>query len=423
MKKLEWKTVKRRVNSLVGYEKNPRSITDEQLEVLSKSLDKFNIVELPAIDADGTIVAGNQRIKALQLLGRANEEIEVRIPNRKLTEKEFKQYLLTSNKSGGTWDIEALKELDIDLLLTAGFSEVELADLWDDVLDVEDDDYDIEKEIERAKKTTIKLGDQFALGPHRLYCADATDKKAVQAFMGKVRAHAVNTDMPFNLGLDYNTGMGGKSSYGGTINDKKPDREYRAFVRALIESARSVVHEDAHIFFWCDEKYIGMLQELYREIGIDVKRLCLWIKGNQNPTPKIAFNKVVEYCLYGTVGQPYLSERIKNLNEVLNKEIGTGNRLIDDVLDLLQIWLVKRLAGSEYEHPAQKPPTLHEKFLRRCTRPGDVVLDLCAGSGSVMLACEQMKRVAYSVEIEPIFCQLIINRYEASTGNKAKKLN
>ena len=102
----------------------------------------------------------------------------------------------------------------------------------------------------------------------------------------------------------------------------------------------------------------------------------------------------------------------------------TGNRLTEDILDQLNIWLVKRLAGSEYEHPTQKPPTLHEKALRRCTRPGDIVLDLTAGSGSILSACEQLKRTAYLCEMEPIFCQLIINRFkQLSPNEKITKLN
>ena len=107
----------------------------------------------------------------------------------------------------------------------------------------------------------------------------------------------------------------------------------------------------------------------------------------------------------------------------MNKEVATGNRLIDDIMDLFNIWLIKRLAGNEYQHPTQKPPTLYEKSLRRCSKPGDIILDLCAGSGSLMVACEQLKRTAYLVEIEPIFCQLIVNRYEKLTNTKVKKIN
>lgn len=422
MKKLNWRTEMRKINDLVLFEENPRTITEHQMEILKRSLKKFNLVELPAIDSDGTILAGNQRIRALQLLGRGEEEIPIRTPNRKLSKKEAEEYLLTSNRSGGTWNYEILKSFDMDLLIDVGFEESDLS-VFDDLLETEDDQFDVEKEIEEAKKTNIKTGDIFALGQHRLTCNDSTNPNVVKELLGKKRVDLINTDIPYNIGLSYNSGIGGKKNYGGTINDKKTDREYKEFVKKIIQNGLSVTKKDCHIFFWSDEKYIGMIQELYKEVGIDYKRLCMWLKDNQNPTPQIAFNKVVELCSYGVIGKPYLSDKIKNLNEVLNKEVATGNRLIDDILDLLNIWMVKRLPGNEMEHPTQKPPTLYEKSLRRCTKPGDLVLDLTAGSGTVMVACEQLKRTAYLVEIEPVFCQLIINRYEKISNNKAKKLN
>jgi DNA modification methylase len=166
-----------------------------------------------------------------------------------------------------------------------------------------------------------------------------------------------------------------------------------------------------------------MMQEIYKTLNIDFKRLCLWAKGSHNPTPQIAFNRAVELCMYGVKGAPFLSDKIKNLTEFQNKEIGTGNRLIDDILDIFQIWLVKRLPGNEYLHPTMKPPTLYEKSLRRCSKPGDKILDLCGGSGSLLVACECLKRRAYIAECEPVFCQLIINRFKQISNEKITKLN
>jgi len=423
MTKLKWHNEKRKVNELVPYEKNPRRISPEQLENLKKSLKKFNLVEIPAIDADNKVIAGHQRLMILKLLGRGEEEIDVRVPNRKLTQKEFEQYLLISNRVTGEWDLEKLRDFDIELLMNVGFDDSDLSDIWDQVLEVENDEFNIEKEIKKAKETEIKLGDMFALGRHKLLCSDSTNPNTVKTLFGKTRADVINVDVPYNIGLSYDSGIGGKQNYGGKTNDKKTDEDYRLFVKSIIGNGLSVAKEDCHAFIWCDEKYVGMLEELYKEAGLDQKRLCMWLKDNQNPTPQVAFNKVTEFCLYGTRGKPYLSDKVKNLNEVLNKEVTTGGRLIDDIMDLFNIWLVKRLAGNEYLHPTQKPPTLYEKSLRRCSKPGDVILDLCAGSGSLMVASEQLKRMAYLVEIEPIFCQLIINRYEQLTKTRVKKLN
>jgi DNA modification methylase len=420
---LVWRTEKRLVKSLLPYEKNPRTISEKQIEDLKKSLKKFNLVEIPAVTPDGRIIAGHQRIKVLQLLGRGDEKIDVRVPNRKLTEKEYEQYLLTSNAVTADWDYEKLKSFDLDLLLDIGFSEEDLSAIWDDHLEIENDDFNIEKALNELKEPKTKPGDIYQLGIHRLICGDTTDPEALRKLFGKEHARIIFSDPIYNISLDYNAGLGGNQSYGGKTNDHKTDVEYRDLLKRSLENALSVSEPDTHVFYWCDETYIGLIQDIYRELGIENKRVCLWIKNAQNPTPKVAFNKCYEPCVYGVRGKPHLSKGDQSLNEVLNKEVGTGNRLIDDILDLMDIWLVKRLSGNEYEHPTSKPPTLYQKAIRRCTKPGDIILDGFGGSGSSLIAGEQLKRKVYLVEIEPIFCDVIIKRYETLTGNKAKKLN
>lgn len=422
--KLEWRTERRKVKDLIRYEKNPRKLSATQLDGLKRSLKKFNVAELPCINTDGTLVAGNQRVLALSLLGRGDEEIEVRVPNRTLTNEEFKDYLLTSNRSGASWDFEKLAaEFNLDELLTAGFDSFDLSNIFDDNLEVEDDVIDIEKEIKEAQTTDIKSGDMFSFGTHTLICADSTDPETVQKLVGENRIDLINIDYPYNIGVDYSAGLGGKQNYGGTTDDKKTDAEYEEFLASILTNAVSVTKQDAHIFTWLDEKYIGTMQNVFKTTGVEFKRLCLWAKNSHNPTPKIAFNRAVELCMYGVKGKPFLSDKIKNLTEFQNKEIASGNRLIDDILDIFNIWLVKRLPSSDYLHPTMKPPTLYEKSIRRCSRPGDAVLDLTAGSGSLMVACESLKRRAYLAEIEPVFCQVIINRFKKISNEKIIKLN
>ncbi len=200
------------------------------------------------------------------------------------------------------------------------------------------------------------------------------------------------------------------------------EEQYTDFLRKLIVNAKAAAKPDAHFFFWCDQNWIWRTQTLYRELGIKQQRVCWWLKGNWSMTPNVAFNKAGEAIVYGTTGKPYLAPAAVNLHEMMDKEIGSGNKMIEDVIDLFTIWIAKRLHGSEYEHPTQKNPTVHEKALRRCSKPGDIILDLTAGSGSILAACEQMKRHAYMAEIEPVFAALIIRRFEALTGLKASLL-
>ena len=412
------------INLLHPSPLNPRTWTEKATNDIKTSITRFGLTEPLIVNSCPTrknrIISGHFRWTVAKNLGL--KTVPVIYLNISSLKKE-RELLLRMNANQGAWNYELLKSFDVGMLLNVGFDDSDLSNIWDDALGVEDDDWNIEKEIQKIKKTDIKIGDRFALGRHMLSCSDGTNLDAVKALTGKIKVNMINIDVPYNIGLNYNSGIGGKKNYGGRINDNKTDKEYRSFLKSIVENGLSVSQNDCHAFVWCDEKYIGMLQQVYENAGLNQKRICIWIKGNQNPTPQIAFNKMTEFCLYGIRKKPYLSNKIRNLNEIMNKEATTGNRLIDDVMDLLNIWMVKRLAGNQYEHPTQKPVTLYEKALRRCSRPGDIILDLCAGSGSLMVACEQLKRVAYLVEIEPIFCQLIINRYEKLTKTKAKKIN
>jgi DNA modification methylase len=420
MERLKWHTVSKRVSDLIPQDVNPRIISDKQMSDLQKNLKKFNLVEIPAIDLNGKILAGHQRIKALQLLGRGEELIDVRIPNRQLSKEESERYLIASNALGGSWDFEKLKSFDLDLLVDIGFDQIDLSHLWDEELEVKDEDFDVEEEIKKIKEPKTKLGDLIYLGPHKLLCGSSADPKNLKRLFGEQKASMIYSDPPYNINLNYSKGIGGKKDYGGNVNDKRTYEEYKNFIKETLVAALGVTNINSHIFYWCDQTYIGLIQELYRELGITNKRVCLWLKNSQNPTPKIAFNKCYEPAVYGTMGKPYIALSIQNLNEVLNKEMTTGNNLFAEASDELDIWLVKRLSGQSYEHATSKPPKLHEKAIRRCTKPGDIILDSFSGSGSTIMAGEQLKRKVYAIELEPIFCDLTIRRYERLTGRKAR---
>ena len=417
MKKLTWRTEVRTVDELVPQTINPRTISDKQMSDLKKSLNKFGLAEIPAIDTDGSILAGHQRIKALQLLNRGSESIDVRIPNRKLTDAEAKQYLIGSNKLGGDWNIDALKSFDLDLLSEAGFSDIELSEFWDKDLSTEDDGFDEEKEIKTIKKTDIKSGDLLILGKHKLLCSDCTDQQAIQALFGDECTSMIYSDPPYNIKLDYDKGVGNKANYGGKVDDDKSPEQYKAFIRQTLEAALSVSTKDTHVFYWADEAWIWIFQTLYNDLRIKNRRLNIWLKNNASPTPTVAFNKVMEVCIYGTLGSPYLSKQTQNATEVMNKELGTGNQLLED---LSNVWTAKRLKSSEYEHPTSKPPSLHEKAIKRCTKPNDIILDSFAGSGSTLICAESLKRRVYSLEQNPIFCEVVRRRYEKLTGKKVE---
>lgn len=418
MTKLIWRSEKRSVKSLKAWKNNPRKITKEAFDKLKDRIKQRGFHDVIKIDKDGTVLSGNQRKKALTELG--IKEVTVLIPNRKLTLDERNKIALESNTNDGEWDFEGLKSFDMDTLTDIGFDKNELQDIWSENLEAEDDQFDVDAELKKITKPKTKLGDLIIMGGHRLYCGDSLDPSSLKKLFGKEKASMIYSDPVYNIKINYNGGIGGKQNYGGNVNDNRTDSEYKEFLRKSMVNALSVSKPDTHIFYWSDQIYIGFVQDLYRELGIENKRVCLWVKNSQNPVPSVAFNKCYEPCTYGVRGKPYITKNIQNLNEVMNKEITTGNNLLTEALDHLDLWFVKRLSGKEYEHATSKPPKLHEKAIRRCTKPGDIILDSFAGSSSTMICAEQLKRRVYAVELEPRFCDLAIKRYELLTGKKAK---
>jgi len=409
-------------STLKPAEYNPRRLTAKQEETLTKSIKKYKLLDPIVVNKfkgrENIIISGHQRLKVAEKLG--YKEVPVVFVNLSLDKE--KELNLLMNKAQGEWDFELLKQFDIEMLLDTGFDDSDLSDIWDEHLETEDDDFNTEKEIQKIKKTNIKPGDVFQLGNSFIVCGDSTNPEVIKKLMGKEQADMILSDPPFDIGLDYSKGIGKTKNYGGIVDDNKGKTKYREFIKKTIANGLSVSKKDLHCFYYCDPLSIGMIQGIYEELGITNKRVAMWIKNNQNPTPQIAFNRMYEPVVYGIVNKPYLST-IKNTSEIMNKEIENGNRTIDDILDMIDIWLVKRLPATQYEHPTEKSPTLHEKALRRCTKINDVVLDLFAGSGSTLIACEQLKRRCFTVEINPIFCQLTINRFEKYANIKAKKLN
>lgn len=192
---LEWTTQKRKVKDLLRLENNPRKITDDKKKKLERALRKFNLAEIPAINTDNTIIGGNQRVSILMDIGRGDESIDVRVPNRTLTELEVKEYAIISNTHAGEFDFDIIDEF---------FDDVDLDDIGFDLpyfeeskkgIEATEDDYDIPDEI----KTDIVLGDVFDIGQHRLMCGDSTNKEDGEKLMQNEIADMVFTDPPYSI--------------------------------------------------------------------------------------------------------------------------------------------------------------------------------------------------------------------------------
>lgn len=396
---------------------NPRKWDKKAATHLKDSIKQHGFVD-PVIvngapERENIIIGGHFRVRCAEELGiKTIPAVYINIPD---VEKE-KELNLRLNRNTGSWDLELLKSFDPGFLLDIGFDHEDLDDVWGDVLGIEDDGVSAKVEAEKSRSIHVEPGDLYELGNHRLICGDSTDPLVVKALMQEEKTSMLHCDPPYNIRLKYDRGVSTKGKYGGSEQDARSEKEYREFIATTLINGLAHTQSDAHIFYWCDQKYIGLIQSIFHEKHVRAKRVCMWIKNNFNMTPQVAFNKAYEPCVYGTIGKPYLNPLQKNIHEVLNKDVAPGNRTIDDIIDLFDIWLAKRDPSIEYEHPTQKPLTLLEKPLRRCTKVNDIILDLFGGSGTTLLACEQMKRQARLVEIDPVFCGVILDRYKRATN-------
>jgi len=151
LNKLEWHTEQRKIGDLIPWGPNPRQMTERQAADLQQSLERFNLMSIPVIDTDNTIVSGHQRMKIMQMLGRGGEIIDVRVPNRKLTDRELEEANLRENKNTGEWDLDALASFDTNLLLEVGWSNEELKDIFQ--LDTSIEEEPKEKEVDENLET------------------------------------------------------------------------------------------------------------------------------------------------------------------------------------------------------------------------------------------------------------------------------
>jgi DNA modification methylase len=411
--------VYRQITNLSPAEYNPRKHTTEQANQLKESIKRFGFID-PIIcnsakGRENIVIGGHFRLDIAKELKMV--EVPVVFVNILDLEKE-KELNVRLNKNTGEFDFEKLQHLNFDMLLDIGFDQKELDDIWN--IRLNQKEFNVEEELKKIKETKTQKGDVIEMDGCKLICGDSLLPETLQKLFGDERASMIISDPIYNISISYDKGISGKQSYGGSVDDNKTDKEYEDFLRKSMVAALAVTKDDAHVCYWSDEASIWQIQVLYRELGITNRRVCLWLKNGQSVTPQIAFSKCYEPCTYGTRGKPYITKGVNDLNEVMNNDMTTGNNLLQQAHDHLTVWMEKRLPSNQYEHSTMKPPEVYEKAIRRCTRMNDIILDSFSGSGSTIMAGIKLKRKVYAVEIEPVFCDLTIRRYEALTGKKAK---
>lgn len=394
MAKLSWKTEKRLIKDLMLSDINPRKISKEQKEALQKSLEKFNLADIPVLNTDNTIISGNQRLQILYDLGKGNDEIDVRVPNRKLTDQELKEYMLIANTHAGVFDVE---------LLEAHFEDVNI-DF--DIQLVDDNGKITVKGHERVKKglteddeipeppkiAKSKPGQIWILGEHRLMCGDSTKKEDVELLMAGKKADLVITDPPYNVAYV------GKTKDAMVIkNDKMENDNFYQFLFDAYSNMFEFSNPGAGIYvFHADSEGMNFRKAMI-DVGYKLAQCCIWVKNSM----------VMGRQDYHWQHEPVL---------VGWNPKGPHNWYSDR--KQTTIWNFNRPQRNDI-HPTMKPVELIEYPMGNSSKKNDIVLDLFTGGGSCLIASEKLGRVFHGMELDPIYIDVIIKRWQDFTGQKA----
>lgn len=379
------KFVKKKITDLIPADYNPRKDLkpgDPDYEKLKRSMHEFGYVD-PIIwnQQTGHVVGGHQRLKILQDEGIQEAECVVV----SLDDEKEKALNIALNKISGDWDKDKLALLmtdlqasDLDISLT-GFDEDEISDLLATEDDTHDDDFDIDSELD--KPIFSKSGDLWHLGKHTLLCGDATKTESYQKLLGDHKVNLVLTDPPYNV--DY-------SSKAGKIkNDHQTDDKFYQFLLAAFQNTNQAMANDASIYvFHADTEGLNF-RRAFQDAGFYLSGCCIWKKQSL----------VLGRSPYQWQHEPVLYGWKKDGKH----EWYTGRKEST-------VWEFDRPKQSK-EHPTMKPIPLLAYPIMNSTMSNCTVLDPFGGSGSTLIACEQTNRICYMMELDPKYCDVIVNRY------------
>jgi len=424
----------KKLADLKPYPGNPRQ-NDAAVEAVAESIRQFGFRQPIVVDGDNVIICGHTRFKAAGKLGL--EEVPVHVAT-DLTPEQIKAYRIADNKTAdlAVWDYELLpielnelQGLGIDLELL-GFSQDDLAKLLDP--GVKDGLTDPDEVPEPPDEAITKPGDLWILGDHRLLCGDSSKPEDVDRLLGGATIQLVNTDPPYNVKVEprsNNAIAAGTSSFTNfhhqsmdvarhpekskpthkklrakdrpLANDFVSDEEFDRLLKAWFGSMSRVLEPGRAAYIWGGYANCGNYPPVLKISGLYFSQAIIWDKEHPVLTRK-DFMGAHEWCFYcWKEGAAHVF-------------LGPNN-----VPDL---WHVKKINPNKMIHLTEKPVELAVRAMQYSSRSGENVLDLFGGRGSTLIAAEQTGRHAYLMEIDPLYCDVIVERYEKFTGKKAERI-
>ncbi len=384
------------IGRVVPYARNPRR-NENAIGKVAASIKEYGFRQPIVVDEEMVIIAGHTRLQAAQQLGLKKVPVHIATG---LTKAQAKAYRLADNRTHeeAEWDDELLAielgeldELGFSLDLT-GFDAVELEELLGDVggAGLTDDD----AVPEAPKNPVSKEGDIWLLGDHRLICGDSTKAETLKALMGDELADMVFTDPPYNV--DYGQTM--KDNVRGKPRKIKNDNLGADFQQFLNDACTQMVRVCKGALYICmSSSELHTLFRAFTEAGGKWSTFIIWGK-NHFTMGRADYQRQYEPILYGWPEG--------------NKHFWCGAR------DQSDLWHYDKPKTNDL-HPTMKPVELVCRAVENSSKSRDVVLDSFGGSGTTMIACEKLKRQARLIELDPIFCDVIVKRWEEFTGNNA----
>lgn len=407
------------ISKIRPYAKNAKKHDTKQIENVANSIRRFGWQQPIVVDEHGEIIIGHCRWMAARKLGLKQVPVKVA---QGLSEDEIKELRIVDNKSNESdWDFKLLAE-DIKGLGFDGFDFD-----WDGL----DDDEDTEvvedgfTEDDIPDEATAQRGDIYQLGAHRIMCGDSTDIADVYALMGGYNCDLFLTDPPYNV--DY---TGGTKDALKIMNDSMEDGKFRAFLTDAFKNANQVMNPGAAYYIWHADSEGLNFRCAAMNAGWKLRQTLIWVK-NALVLGRQDYQWKHEPCLYGWKDGTHYFTPERTETTVIDDKIDIHKLKKDEMLELLtQIFSDKTPTTVLYEdkplandiHPTMKPITLMARLIRNSTKPEQAVLDLFGGSGSTMMACEQLNRQCFTMELDPRYVDAMIKRWEDFTGEKAIKL-
>lgn len=410
-----------KVKDLKPYDKNAKKHDQTQIDNVAKSIEKYGFVQPLVIDKNNVVIIGHCRLEASKKL--KLKEVPCVLADT-LTDEQVKELRLLDNKlNESEWDLDLIsKELaDLDLSdfeLDWGIEELEPEK------EVQEDNFDVDSAIPDEPKS--KLGDIYQLGEHRLMCGDSTKEEDVAKLMDGELADLVVTDPPYNVDISNSQGMK-------IENDNMGTKRFKQFLTDAFATLNSNLKLGGAFYIWHASRTQREFEDALNTNGLNVKEQLIWNK-NSFTFGRSDYHWKHEPCFYGWKdGDAHYFIDERNQSTVIeDKGLDFKKMKKEELLQLLEDIYSDKVSTTIINenkpaindlHPTMKPIKLIARLIVNSSRRNEAVLDLFGGSGSTLIACEQLNRKAYMMEFDPVYVDVIIKRWENFTGKKAVKIN